>query len=341
MTPSKSPKKSNGSPARRRLGLWLERVLLAAGIIGLGIWAGSKVIPPLWQAWENRQFDLAKQNRPQAPKSARPAPPKNGELLGRLSIPRLEISSMVREGDDETTLSVALGHIPSTALPGQAAGPGQAGNVGVAGHRDTLFRALRKIRKDDLIRFETLSGTHVYAVDSTRIVKPDDVAVLKPQAMPTLTLVTCYPFYYVGAAPDRFIVSAHEVPPEVLNASVQAQPAPAAQGVPGQVKKAALQPVDFHSAPAHTPTATRPADFEIRKGSSREVAPGISLGITDIDPRSGSVYGWIFLAREQRTILMTNHRIRKPVMFLQGGRERELRFSGISNDTARGSLTSE
>ena len=183
---------------------------------------------------------------------------------------------------------------------------------------------LRKIRKDDLIRFETLSGTHVYAVDSTRIVKPDDVAVLKPQAMPTLTLVTCYPFYYVGAAPDRFIVSAHEVPPEVLNASVQAQPAPAAQGVPGQVKKAALQPVDFHSAPAHTPTATRPADFEIRKGSSREVAPGISLGITDIDRRSGSVYGWIFLAREQRTILMTNHRIRKPVMFLQGGRETRL-----------------
>ena len=112
---------------------------------------------------------------------------------------------MVREGADSGTLRKAIGHIPGTALPGNA------GNVGLAGHRDTFFRALRDIEKDDTIDFETDSGTFRYAVQSTRIVSPRDVSVLTASSGRTLTLVTCYPFYYVGSAPKRFIVRAVQV----------------------------------------------------------------------------------------------------------------------------------
>ncbi len=126
-------------------------------------------------------------------------------MVGRLTIPRLNLTAMVREGDKETTLSLALGHIPGTALPGQN------GNVGVAGHRDALFRGLRNVKKDDVIRFETVRGDYLYQVEETEIVKPEEVSVLKPGPHSELTLVTCYPFYFVGSAPDRFIVKARAI----------------------------------------------------------------------------------------------------------------------------------
>ena len=132
-------------------------------------------------------------------------PPAQGSVIGRLAIPRLKLAVMVRQGADEATLRKAVGHIPGTALPGAA------GNVGLAGHRDTFFRALRNIRPNDTIEFETTEGTYRYQVSSTRIVTPRDVSVLKASGEPTLTLVTCYPFYYVGSAPKRFIVHATEV----------------------------------------------------------------------------------------------------------------------------------
>lgn len=113
---------------------------------------------------------------------------------------------MVRQGVGEDTLRVALGHIPTTALPGES------GNVGIAGHRDTLFRPLQKVRRNDLIVFETRSGKYVYRVQSTKVVGPKDVDVLEPKSSPELTLVTCYPFYYVGSAPERFIVEARQEP---------------------------------------------------------------------------------------------------------------------------------
>jgi sortase A len=134
-------------------------------------------------------------------------PPLPEMLLGRLKIPRLHVAAMVREGADSGTLRSAIGHIPGTALPGKT------GNVGLAGHRDTFFRALRNIEKDDTIDFETDAGTFRYAVESTRIVSPRDVSVLNAVGGRTLTLVTCYPFYYVGSAPKRFIVRAVQVTP--------------------------------------------------------------------------------------------------------------------------------
>jgi sortase A len=126
-------------------------------------------------------------------------------LIGRIEIPRLDVSVVVMEGSTDAILRHAAGHIAGTALPGQP------GNVGVSAHRDTFFRPLRNIRKNDLIRITTLLGSFRYRVVSTEIVPPDDLAVLKPGKSQILTLVTCYPFYFVGPAPERFIVRAERV----------------------------------------------------------------------------------------------------------------------------------
>jgi sortase A len=126
--------------------------------------------------------------------------------LGRIEISTIGLAAMILEGTDARTLRRAVGHIPGTALPGQR------GNVAITGHRDTFFRPLRKIRKDDEIRLTTLSGSYRYWVDSIKVVEPGDTEVLDNSDDAILTLVTCYPFYYVGPAPKRFIVRAHRVP---------------------------------------------------------------------------------------------------------------------------------
>jgi len=128
-------------------------------------------------------------------------------IIGRLSVPRLHLSAMVREGVDTKTLRLSVGHIPTTALPGQA------GNVGIAGHRDTFFRGLKDLRAKDKIVFSTLNGNFKYEVESLTVVEPDNLAVLAPSLENTLTMVTCYPFSYIGSAPKRFIVKARQVSP--------------------------------------------------------------------------------------------------------------------------------
>jgi sortase A len=126
----------------------------------------------------------------------------DGDLLGKLEIPRLNLSVMVMEGVAEKTLRLGGGHIPGTAYPGTP------GNSGFAAHRDTFFRPLRNVRKDDLIHFTTHSQTLTYRVASTAVVSPTDTGVLHPTTGETITLVTCFPFYYVGPAPKRFVVHA-------------------------------------------------------------------------------------------------------------------------------------
>lgn len=125
-----------------------------------------------------------------------------GSIVGRLEIPRLGVKAMVLEGVTPRTLALALGHIPGTALPGTA------GNVGIAGHRDTLFRALRGVQAGDAIVLTTVEGSYEYRVRSCEVVGPRETRVLNDSPQPALTLVTCYPFYYVGPAPQRFIVHA-------------------------------------------------------------------------------------------------------------------------------------
>ena len=126
-------------------------------------------------------------------------------LIGRMELPRLQISVITREGTDAATLRRAVGHVPRTALPGER------GNAAFAGHRDTFFRKLRDVRRGDDILITTSRGRHRYVVRETRVVQPSDVSVLEPSDSAVLTLVTCYPFNYLGPAPERFIVRAELV----------------------------------------------------------------------------------------------------------------------------------
>lgn len=130
----------------------------------------------------------------------------DGTVLGRIEISTIGLSAIILEGTDARTLRRAVGHIPGTPLPGQQ------GNVAITGHRDTFFRPLLNIRKDDEIRLTTLSGSYRYLVDSIKVVDPEDMQVLDKSDDAILTLVTCYPFYFVGPAPNRFVVRAHRSP---------------------------------------------------------------------------------------------------------------------------------
>jgi sortase A len=174
--------------------------LLLAGVAGVGVWGWSTLRCAVIQSRENRIFDERVRGA-QPPASAAPGL-EHGATIGRLAIPRLHLRAMVLEGAGGDTLAVALGHVPGTALPGQP------GNVVIAGHRDALFRCLRDISKDDLIVFQTIRGSYTYHVEDTAIVRPRDIAVLASGTHSEMTLITCYPFHYVGSAPDRFIVRA-------------------------------------------------------------------------------------------------------------------------------------
>jgi len=179
----------------------IARLLLIAGVLAMGFTAWSYIARYAWQTYENRQFDRSRLHAEPLPSAA-----ALQSVIGKITIPRLGISAILKEGVGRRTLNLAVGHIPSTALPGQP------GNVGVAAHRDNLFRGLKDIRQDDSITLTTRDNTYVYRVTSTKVVAPTDVSVL--DASPdenTLTLVTCYPFYFVGNAPKRFIVRALQV----------------------------------------------------------------------------------------------------------------------------------
>jgi sortase A len=127
---------------------------------------------------------------------------KPAESLAVLRIPALRLEVPVLEGTDAVTLNRGVGRIAGTSLPGQG------GNIGIAGHRDGFFRPLKDIRRGDLIELVTTTRTDLYAVDRVRITSTADVSVLRPRRNPSLTLVTCYPFYFVGPAPSRYIVEA-------------------------------------------------------------------------------------------------------------------------------------
>jgi len=125
--------------------------------------------------------------------------------FARIEIPRLGVTAVVKEGADEKTLARAVGLVPGSARPGEV------GNMVLAGHRDTFFRPLRKIKVDDRIRLIVPPHTYEYRVQSLRVVAPEETSVLESNGVEELTLVTCYPFRFVGAAPERFIVSAVRV----------------------------------------------------------------------------------------------------------------------------------
>ena len=193
---------------RNELLRWLERGLFAVGI-GLAAWCAAVLvearfhsqlpIPPASKKLKVTQTVIL----PGDKGDPAPAPaPSAGTLIGRLEAPTVKMSATVLEGSDDGTLSRGAGHIEDTPFPGQP------GNVGIAGHRDTVFRPLRNIKVGDPMQLTTSDRLYRYKISKTVIVGPDDVYVLDPTREPTLTLVTCYPFYFVGHAPKRFIVQA-------------------------------------------------------------------------------------------------------------------------------------
>jgi len=213
-----------GKAPLRRILKWAQRGLFACAFLLLGYVAFSLVDAWIFQSRQSAILDRQLRDRqaasesasqPQSaavPKSA-PAAAADG-LIGRIEIPRLLLSVVVVEGVDKTTLRRAVGHIPGTALPGEA------GNVGLAGHRDTFFRPLKDLKIKDEIQFSTLKGNFKYEVQSLRVVDPSNVGVLASSSENVLTMVTCYPFYFVGPAPKRWIVRARQVSPQTAPSSI-------------------------------------------------------------------------------------------------------------------------
>lgn len=181
--------------SRQWLSVWMEWLLLGVAIGCLGTFAYESVEARRFQAEQAAAFARAAMTY--APVSV-----KTGGLIGMLDVPRLQLSTPVIEGDDDGTLKRAVGHLPDTPLPWED------GNSAIAGHRDGLFRPLKDIKVGDEIRVRTSRHEMRYRVVDTSIVKPDDVSVLKRRSKRSLTLITCYPFYFVGNAPRRFVVHA-------------------------------------------------------------------------------------------------------------------------------------
>ena len=195
-------------PPRPAVVRWLERALLVVGMVCLGYYAIASAETLLYQAYEDRELDaiLASDSAAAVPATRAHRTPRRGQTVGRIEIPRLGVAAVIKAGTDARTLQLAVGHIPGTSLPGEP------GNIGLAGHRDTFFRRLRKIRPDDEIRVTTPEGVFTYRVERMDVVEPTDVWVLNPTEYSALTLVTCYPFSYIGSAPQRFIVRAQLSP---------------------------------------------------------------------------------------------------------------------------------
>jgi sortase A len=184
-----------------RLATW---VLLAAGSLGLGYAAYVVVDARAYQAIERRRLEHARHSADVVPLSNAVIAPLEGDTIGEIQIPRLALTAIVSQGDSVAILRRAVGHIADTALPGEV------GNVVLAGHRDTFFRSLKGVYPGDAITLSTRTGDFEYVVESTAVVPPGDIQVLAATGGRTLTLITCFPFSYIGSAPDRFIVRARE-----------------------------------------------------------------------------------------------------------------------------------
>ena len=206
---------------------WCRFPLIIFGVLSLGYYGYVWLDAKLYQDYESRKFDqalksLAASNagsekiQPPLPNpgplktesaktESRGAARSDGLSSGRIEISSIGLAVMILEGSDARTLRHGVGHILGTPLPGEQ------GNSAFAGHRDTFFRPLRNLRLNAEITLTTLKGVYHYRVDSMELVLPDDTSVLHNSEDDILTLVTCYPFNYLGSAPKRFIVRAHLV----------------------------------------------------------------------------------------------------------------------------------
>jgi sortase A len=201
-------------------------LLILAGTAGVLVWAWGMFEAALYQHVQKTQFEQDRAEVSELPAVAH-APPdprrdpvlkgrvskanlvspwlfdRDPQLLGEIDVPRLEWNVMVREGMDDATLRKAAGHVPATAFPGEP------GNFVVLGHRDTLFRPLRGLEQGDRVLVRTMDGNFDYSIDSIEVVPPEQVTLLGGPAERSITLVTCFPFDFVGPAPRRFVARGH------------------------------------------------------------------------------------------------------------------------------------
>jgi sortase A len=191
----------------------ITTMLIAVGVIVLLYTAYVRFYGEAFQAYQERAFRESLAHP--AERGLEPSKePVRGSVVARLEIPSIELSVIVLEGVDDSELLKGAGHVPGTAMPGEP------GNVGIAAHRDTFFRPLRNVKAGDLIILTTLEREVRYEVEKTWVTEPSDVAVLDDVDTPALTLITCYPFSYIGPAPDRFIVRARKLD-EVVSQQVK------------------------------------------------------------------------------------------------------------------------
>ena len=205
------------------MGLGAERAAWGIGLVCIGLWGFLRFEGVSGARYELERFAVLQASTPLATTTpdlslwdperiaawrrslSEPAPPP----LAVLRIPKLRLEVAVLPGTDDFTLNRAVGHVEDTALPGTD------GNSGIAGHRDGFFRGLKDIALDDLIELETLRGKETYRVERTWVVTPTDISVLEATPTRSITLITCYPFYHIGPAPQRFIVRAVRSHPDI------------------------------------------------------------------------------------------------------------------------------
>jgi sortase A len=198
-----------------------------AGLFLLALWSKADFDSRAFQSAESNRFEAAlREVGPGASAAAASAtenasPPPLGPnsaahgVLGRIEIPRLRITAIVADGTDTRTLGHAIGHVTWSALPGTP------GNCALAGHRDTFLRGLGRVRANDVVRIVTLDSTYTYHVEWSEVVEPGRVDVLDSTATRSLTLITCYPFVFVGHAPRRFVVRARQVETNATTAAIK------------------------------------------------------------------------------------------------------------------------
>jgi sortase A len=206
---------------RRAIRKWLSWLLLAGGAFFLISGAREVLLPILGQHEISREWKSAGHIKSQGPVEVPQIPrePDLGNTVCRLLIPRLDTHLFVVEGTDRKDLRIGPGHMEGSAMPGVD------GNCIIAGHRDTHFRVLKDLRKGDDIILQTRTGEFHYRVEHLSVVSPRDTKPLQPTSTPVLNLITCYPFYYVGSAPKRFVVEAALIEPQTASAQKPDSPA--------------------------------------------------------------------------------------------------------------------
>lgn len=208
---------------KRKLCVWIERVFFICGVALLAIYGAVRIEGTLTSRAAVKAFDADSTAIVAGPDiSEGPSSPEvdftlwgdhraqayqqsfaeqSGVPLGVLRISKIHLEVPVFDGTDDLTLNHAIGRIAGTSRPGER------GNIGIAGHRDGFFRGLKDIAIGDTIELKTPKGIDMYAVEQINIVSPNDVTPLRPRSVPSLTLVTCFPFYFIGSAPKRYIVT--------------------------------------------------------------------------------------------------------------------------------------